>query len=444
MARSIRSKLENRSSRFTNCKRRRKPYYERIGTGCWLGYRRTKTNGTWVLRVLKGGSEWTRAFAQADDFQESDGKSVLNYFEAQRKAQDLAGAGKDGTSTAGQRPVSVAQAVDDYEAHLTKHGRDTKNAKRVRSHLRHAHGLANICVASLVAADFKAWDKSFAGLAPASINRVNNSLKAALNRAQEHDKKRITNADEWTIALERLGGADANRSRNVILLQPTINAIIAASYSLIGPEFGLLVEVAAQTGARYSQLVRLTVGNIKIPNGNFENGNVPNGNISGPHLMMPTSRKGWSRKKSKHRPVPITADLAHRLAKLNQNAGTGSVSREPPHAPLLMKTVDTPWTVRDRDHFGMFKQVVEHLKDDPGIKGARFPVTLYALRHSSIARQLLDNVGVKIVADLHDTSIEMIQKNYSEYLTDHSDSISRRTLSAFAGNVVSLPATRVG
>src|SRR5262245_14717569 len=178
MARSKRSStLENRSSRFTNCKRRRKPHYERVGTGCWLGYRRTKTNGTWVLRVLKGGSEWTKAFADADDYEESNQKTVLNYFEAQRKAQDLAGAGKDGTATAGQRPVTVGEAVDDYEAHLRKHGRDPKNAQRFRYHLKSAHGLANICVAALIPADFKAWDKSFAGLAPASINRVNNSLK---------------------------------------------------------------------------------------------------------------------------------------------------------------------------------------------------------------------------------------------------------------------------
>src|SRR5262245_39326094 len=423
MARSIRSKLEGRSTRLT-LRPRRKPYYERIGTGCWLGYRRLKTNGRWVLRVLKGGSEWTKAFADADDYEASNQKSVMTYFEAQTYARTLAGAGKDGTATAGHRPVTVAEAVDDYEAHLNKHGRDSKNAQRVRCHLKDAKGLANIVVSALVATDFKAWDKSFAGCAAATTNRVNNSLKCALNRAAKHDD-RITNAKVWTIALERLAGADADRSRNVILLQPTINAVIAAAYSEIGPAFGLLVEVAAQTGARYSQLIRLTVGNVHV--------------TSNPHLMMPTSKKGWSRKKTTHRPVPITADLAHRLGRVGAVAST-----RPPHAPLLMKAVDTAWAVKDRDYLGWFKQVVTLLKNDPGIKTARFPVTMYALRHSSIARQLLDGVSVKIVADNHDTSIEMIQKNYSEYLTDHSDAISRRTLAAFAGNVVSLPSARVG
>jgi integrase len=416
MARNIRSKLEGRSIRL-RLKPRRKPYYERIGTGVWLGYRRTKTAGTWVLRCLKGGSEWTKGFADADDYEASNQKTVLTYFEAQTYARTLCGADKDGTATAGNRPVTVGEAVDDYEAHLKKHGRDTKNAQRVRCHLAGAHGLANICVASLTKQDFHTWDKSFEGRAAATTNRVNNSLKAALNRAAKHDD-RITNAKVWQIGLERLAGAEV--SRNVILPQPTINAIIAAAYSLIGPEFGLLVEVAAQTGARYSQLVRLTVGNVHLQ-----------GN---PHLMIPVSKKGWGKKETQHRPVPITSDLAHRLP----------IKDRPKHAPLLTKAVDTPWTAKDRDYFGLFKQVVTHLKDDPDIKNARFEVTMYALRHSSIARQLLDGVSVKIVADNHDTSIEMIQKNYSEYLTDHSDSISRRTLSAFAGNVVSLPAAKVG
>jgi len=424
MAQNIRSDLESRSNRLDDrkFKRRRKPYYERVGRGVWLGYRRLKMNGRWVVRVLKGGSEWTKAFAEADDFDESNEKTIMTYHEAQTYARTLAGAGRDGTAKAGHRPVTVGEAVDAYEANLRKHGRDSTNAVRIRYHLKKAHGLANICVAALVAGDFKAWDKSFKGRTAATTNRVNNNLRAALNLAQEHDRKRITNADEWTIALERLGGPDAHRSRNVILLQPTINAIIATAYSVIGPEFGLLVEVAAQTGARYSQLVRLTVGNVHV-----------SGNA---HVMMPVSRKGWGKKDTPHRPVPITADLARRL--------NLPVAGKLPHTPLLMKAVDTPWTADDRDHFGYFKQVVEHLKDDPGIKNARFEVTMYALRHSSIARQLLDGVSVKIVADNHDTSIEMIQKNYSEYLTDHSDAISRRTLSAFAGNVVSLPSARVG
>lgn len=437
MARSIRSRLEGRSHRLT-LSRRRKPYYERIGGGVWLGYRRTKMNGRWVLRCLRGGSAPTKTFAHADDYDESNGKTVLTYFEAQALARTLAGAGKDGTARTGSRPVTVDEAVDDYEAHLKKHDRDPKNAQRIRCHLKNANGLANICVTALTKQDFAAWEKSFEGCARATTNRVNNSLRAALNRAAKHDK-RITNTDVWTNDLERLANAD--HSRNVILLPPdykvgdiphTINAIICTAYSEIGPEFGLLVEVAAQTGARYSQLIRLTVGNVRL-----------DGN---PRLMMPVSKKGWGKKDITHRPVPITADLAHRLP----------IQGRPAHAPLLTKprqkvgsgavskALDTAWTARDRDYLIWFKQVVEHLKDDAGIKGARFEVTMYSLRHSSIARQLLDGVPIRVVASTHDTSVEMIERTYALYITDYSDSLSRKTLSAFAGNVISLPTAKVG
>jgi hypothetical protein len=69
--------------------------------------------------------------------------------------------------------------------------------------------------------------------------------------------------------------------------------------------------------------------------------------------------------------------------------------------------------------------------------------TLYALRHSSIVRDLLANVPVRIVATKHDTSIPMIERNYSKYIADHADVLSRRAMldpDGIAGdNVISLP-----
>jgi hypothetical protein len=55
-------------------------------------------------------------------------------------------------------------------------------------------------------------------------------------------------------------------------------------------------------------------------------------------------------------------------------------------------------------------------------------VTMYALRHSSIVRMLLQNVPIRLVASLHDTSATMIEKHYSRYIVEHSDDISRRAL----------------
>ena len=61
----------------------------------------------------------------------------------------------------------------------------------------------------------------------------------------------------------------------------------------------------------------------------------------------------------------------------------------------------------------------ERLRPDPA------EVTMYALRHSSIVRQLLAGVPVRIVAAGHDTSVAMIERNYSRYITDHADALVR-------------------
>jgi hypothetical protein len=67
---------------------------------------------------------------------------------------------------------------------------------------------------------------------------------------------------------------------------------------------------------------------------------------------------------------------------------------------------------------------------------------MYALRHSSIVRMLLQNVPIRLIASLHNTSVNMIERTYSKHITEHSDDISRRALlqheSPSGDNVVAL------
>ena len=81
-----------------------------------LLYRRNKTNGTWVLKASDGhGAYWTKAIAEADDHDESNGKTILNFFEAQDIAKKLA-RGEDGS--AGNAPITVDGALKDYRRDL--------------------------------------------------------------------------------------------------------------------------------------------------------------------------------------------------------------------------------------------------------------------------------------------------------------------------------------
>ena len=55
-------------------------------------------------------------------------------------------------------------------------------------------------------------------------------------------------------------------------------------------------------------------------------------------------------------------------------------------------------------------------------------VTIYALRHSGIVRQILAGVPIRVVAVNHDTSIGMLEHTYSRYIGDHSDALARQAL----------------
>lgn len=90
MAQKIRSsKLETRSARL-RLAIRKKPYFVKIARGLSLGYRRTKTAGTWVVRVTRDNSDWTQALGKADDHEEA-GTDIWTFDEAQIALASLRG-----------------------------------------------------------------------------------------------------------------------------------------------------------------------------------------------------------------------------------------------------------------------------------------------------------------------------------------------------------------
>ena len=190
--------------------------------------------------------------------------------------------------------------------------------------------------------------------------RLCKATKAALNLAARRDP-RITNMAAWR---DGLGGiAEGFSSRNIQRLDDDqVRAVIAAAYD-VDSAFGVYVEVAAITGARLSQISKLVVGDLQADNGT-------------PRLLMPTSRKGRSRKPGK-RAVPITPELA---ASFRNNRPAG--------APLLLRSDGKPW---QSSHDGDHKRLYQLAAARAGVGG-----TMYALRHSSIVRSLLANVPVRV------------------------------------------------
>ncbi|MET3838584.1 site-specific integrase [Bradyrhizobium sp. OAE829] len=401
MARKVSfSALESRSARL-RLKVRRRPYSgPSLARGISLMYRRNRTNGTWVIKAGDGhGAYWTKGFALADDFEDADAKNVLTFYQAQDAAKKLA-RGDDGT--ANNAPITVDGALTAYKTDLEARGANPYNAEWPRLHL--SSGLLAEPVAVLAAAELKKWRDGLLGtMASSTLNRLCACLCAALEQAAQHDK-RIQNREAWEIGLAGLPNAQV--ARNVILSDAKVREFVATAYG-VDDKLGLLTETLAITGARPSQAVRLRVEDL-------------HDHPLRPKLMMPKSAKGGGRNRSAKRTerysVPITRALAMRLK--------ASAKGRNADAPLLLQSNGRLW---DKNPGQNYHRQVDNIVAAIGLDPAE--VTMYCLRHSSIVRMLLRNVPIRLVASLHNTSVAMIEKHYSKYITEHSiDDITRAGL----------------
>jgi hypothetical protein len=112
------------------------------------------------------------------------------------------------------------------------------------------------------------------------------------------------------------------------------------------------------------------------------------------------------------RPVPIPAGLAAKLSALAEARAV--------NAPLLVKPGGAPW--KKSDHSRLFARAASAAGQDTAV------VTMYALRHSSIVRQILAGVPIRVVAVNHDTSIAMLERTYSRFIGDQADALARIAL----------------
>jgi integrase len=375
--------LESRTSRLRLSISRKPVHYLRLSHGVSLGYRRNQKAGAWIMRVADGaGGNSIKAIGLADDFMPADGRDVLDFWQAQDLARKLHKPGQAAV-------ITITEALDQYERDLENRGKDLMNVMRVRKHLPVA--LGRKAVTAVDADELAKWrDGLLKTLAPAGINRVTVVVKAALNLAADRDA-RITSRHAWQVGLKMF--SNGHNARNIILDDGTVRQLIAAAHEM-NRQFGLMVETAAVTGARTSQLARVTVGDVRL---------------DPPSLLVPSSNKGRGQKPTTHVSVPITSALL----------GKYDLTR-PAAAPLLLRKNGKPW--RRADHSDPFKQLAKRCGLDPK------EVTLYALRHSSIVRQLLAGVPIRVVAVGHDTSVAMIEATYSRHISGHADALIRAAL----------------
>jgi integrase len=370
---------------------RPKPYVvAKLARGVSLTYRRNKKPPhPWGVKATDGhGGVWTGKVADADDPGAVDG---LSYAQAIPATLALVRG-----STDPSKPLTVLDALKAYRSDLLVRNASVSNATVVLFHL--SPTLASKPVGLLTVRDLVTWRDALlaGGMKPVTFVRLAKAFKAALNLCARHDP-RIVNGNAWK---HGLGGiSESFESRNVQTLDDNqARALIAAGYA-IDAAFGLYLEVVATSGARISQIVRIVIGDLQ------ENG-------AGPRLLVPSSRKGRGGRKPGKYPVPITQTLAARL-----KAAAGERS---PGELLLLRSDGREWRPKSNDHMKSYRDAAARA----GIVGT----TITSLRHSSITRQLLANVPIRIVASGHDTSVAMIEKTYSKYISDHADTIVRAAM----------------
>jgi integrase len=378
---------------------RKGSYFVKISPGISLGYRRNQGAGVWSVRATDGhGTEWLQKIALSDDLEPAAPPLVLDYWQAIEAARKLARK-QPGAPEDESRPLTVAEVLDRYSDDLKARNQNVQNAVWVRSHLPGT--LLSKPVALLSSRELTHWrDSLLDKISASSVNRLCGSFVAALNLAAAHDH-RLKNV--WKVGLQAL--PDADEDRNVILTDNEVRSLIDGCYRH-DAALGLFAHVMSETGSRPSQIARLTCADLVA-------------DPKRPRVTMPRSGKGGGRnrvsRKSQRVPVAVSLSLAERLKA--QAKGRAS------DAPLLLQSDGSSWgSEPSRNYRAAIREIVQ------GLGWNADAITLYSLRHSSVVRQLLAHVPVRIIATTHDTSIGMIERFYSRYISSHSDAHTRAAL----------------
>src|SRR5262249_50497852 len=165
MARLVRdAKLETRTAR-ARLPIGAKPYFRRLEIGFHLGYRRLSGSGTWIARrFAEDGRYREYRLGLADDTQDPDGVSVLDYGQAQKAAREWWR-----TETRREEghdirigPFNVADAIADYLKALGRRGSKGLRESKYKADAHILPALGSIQVAKLTTKRIEDWHHGLA------------------------------------------------------------------------------------------------------------------------------------------------------------------------------------------------------------------------------------------------------------------------------------------
>jgi integrase len=393
MARTVRSaKLDTRSARG-KLRARREPYWQPITPGFALGYRKGATGGTWIAKRYDPTATPKRAYramGPADDTMDADGATVLSFAQSQEKAREWF-AEQARPKSWNEGDYTVKDALVDYLQWLSTHRRSERDAG-YRAEAFILPVLGDIKVADLTAERLRSWLKNLAEKparirtragekqqykAPprddetrrkrkASANRTMTILKAALNYAWREGKAATDVA--WR-RVEPYEGVDTARVR-YLTIEEARRLMNACETN-----FRSLVQAALLTGARYGELVRLTVADL----------NADAGTIS-----IRQSKSG----KARH--VVLTDEGRALFDRLT----TGRAGGE-----LILTKNGAPWLASHQRR--PIIEASKRAKLDP-------PADFHCLRHTYASLSAMNGVPLMVIAkNLGHADTRMCERHYS-------------------------------
>ncbi len=351
---------------------RHTPYFQRIGRGAFLGFRRGAD--TWAVRFRSRDGKQNHKFLGGP----------LEFDEAKREAESWL-AKLAGSAVRSVKRARVREAAEAYLADLRRHGRmDT--AREIESRFRtvlYEDILADLALESVTRDDFLEWrDRLLEGRQPRTVNRHARAVMAALNQAVELGY--LGNPAAWRLkALS--DGIEEGGETAVFLDAAQRKAVIAAA----SPAAARFLRGLELTGARPKELAVTVVADF-----------------SGQTLRL-AHRKG---RPAKLRPRHVL------LAPEGIAFFSEQCQDKLPGAPLFTEDGETPW----RRHIWareMRAAIAKHNQDATGKNRISTDASAYSFRHARIS-ELLQLYGVDplTVAAQTGTSLAMIEKAYLRFI----------------------------
>lgn len=385
-----------------------------IHEGLAIGYRASKRGGAWFARRRHGSRYVKKKLGVADDIQDADGVTVLEYRQAHRKALEFGDAevALDEKPTIGSS-YTVGQAMQAYLKYMKLEGKSHGHTKKVVD----AHILPtfeDLPAAALTYSEIKRWldkcataprrirgmrgtriidpdDHEVMRKRKATANRILTVLKAGLNHAYEHG--RVKSADAWR-RVKPFRNVDAPKIRH--LSEDECTRLL----NTCAEDLRSLVRGALHTGCRFGELANMQAIDY---------------NPDGGTITVRESKVG----KSRH--IPLTVDGQQHIEQLI----VGKKGTE-----LVFTRADKQAWIKNY-YARPLRQACERVGINP-------PVSFHILRHTYGSLLAARGVPLQVIATaMGHADTRMTERHYAHLMPSHVANVIRANLPSFSDGTTS-------